>query len=200
MTATPPAGRTLQRAAPIALPVAAAVVVLDQLTKHWALNALDTGPKDVVWTLRFNLAFNSGMAFSRGKGLGPIIGALALVVVVVAVIGVARSRGIKRAWAWPIGLIVGGAAGNLVDRLFRGEGWLRGSVVDFIDLQWWPIFNVADIGVTVGGAWLLLVSARVPAPEPTAPAEPIDPAAEPIDPAADAIEAADHERPVTDHG
>ena len=74
--------RSLQRAAPIALPVAALVVLLDQLTKHWALNALDTGPKHVVWTLRFNLAFNSGMAFSRGRGLGPVIGALALVVVV----------------------------------------------------------------------------------------------------------------------
>jgi signal peptidase II len=152
--------RSLQRAAPIALPIAALVVLLDQLTKHWALNALDTGPKDVVWTLRFNLAFNSGMAFSRGKGLGPVIGALALVVVVVAVVALARSRGIQRTWAVPIGMIVGGAAGNLTDRLFRGEGWLRGSVVDFIDFQWWPIFNVADIGVTVGGAWLLLVTAR----------------------------------------
>jgi len=164
--------RSLQRAAPIALPVAALVVLLDQLTKHWALNALDTGPKHVVWTLRFNLAFNSGMAFSRGRGLGPVIGALALVVVVVAVIGLARSRGLQRSWALPIGMIVGGAAGNLTDRLFRGEGWLRGSVVDFIDLQWWPIFNVADIGVTVGGAWLLLVTARATS-EPTDPADPV---------------------------
>jgi signal peptidase II len=168
----PDSSRSLQRAAPIALPIAALVVLLDQLTKHWALNALDTGPKDVVWTLRFNLAFNSGMAFSRGKGLGPVIGALALVVVVGAVIALARSRGIQRTWALPIGMIVGGAAGNLADRLFRGDGWLRGSVVDFIDFQWWPIFNVADIGVTVGGAWLLLVTARA-APDPTEPADPV---------------------------
>jgi signal peptidase II len=167
----------LQRAAPIALPVAALVVLVDQLSKHWALNALDDGPIDVVWTLRFNLAFNSGMAFSRGQGLGPVIGALALVVVVVAVIGLARSRGIQRAWAVPIGMIVGGAAGNLADRLFRGDGWLRGSVVDFIDFQWWPIFNVADIGVTVGGAWLLLVTARA-TPEHGDPDEQVaDPAA-----------------------
>jgi signal peptidase II len=168
----PDSSRSLQRAAPIALPIAALVLLLDQLTKHWALNALDTGPKDVVWTLRFNLAFNSGMAFSRGKGLGPVIGALALVVVVVAVIALARSRGIQRSWALPIGVIVGGAAGNLTDRLFRGDGWLRGSVVDFIDFQWWPIFNVADIGVTVGGAWLLLATART-APEPDQPADPV---------------------------
>jgi signal peptidase II len=171
----PESTRSLQRAAPIALPIAALVVLLDQLTKHWALNALDTGPRDVVWTLRFNLAFNSGMAFSRGKGLGPVIGALALVVVVGAVIALARSRGIRRSWALPIGMIVGGAAGNLTDRLFRGDGWLRGSVVDFIDFQWWPIFNVADIGVTVGGAWLLLVTARTP----TEPTQPADPAADP---------------------
>lgn len=162
----PDTSRSLQRAAPIALPIAALFLAVDQLTKHWAVNALQDGPKDVVWTLRFNLAFNSGMAFSRGKGLGPIIGALALVVVVAAVIILARSRGLQRSWALPIGMIVGGAAGNLTDRLFRGEGWLRGSVVDFIDVQWWPIFNVADIGVTVGGAWLLFVTARA------APAEP----------------------------
>jgi len=151
----PRSSRLLGPAAPIALPVAAAVLLLDQLTKHWALNALQDGPIDVVWTLRFNLAFNSGMAFSRGRGLGPVIGVVALVVIVVMVIGVARSRGVRRSWGVPIGLILGGAAGNIVDRLFRGEGWLRGSVVDFIDFQWWPIFNIADIGVTVGGIWLV---------------------------------------------
>ena len=51
-----------------------------------------------------------------------------------------------------------GRVGNLLDRLFREPGWLRGAVVDFIDLQWWPIFNVADICVTVGGALLLFTS------------------------------------------
>ena len=55
-----------------------------------------------------------------------------------------------------IGLVVGGAIGNIIDRLFRGDGWFRGAVVDFIDPQWFPIFNVADIGVTVGGFMLVL--------------------------------------------
>ena len=50
------------------------------------------------------------------------------------------------------------ALGNIVDRLFRGEGWLRGAVVDFIDLQWFPIFNIADIAVNVGAALLILGS------------------------------------------
>ena len=50
-----------------------------------------------------------------------------------------------------VGLIVGGAVGNLIDRLFRSPGWFRGGVVDFIDLQWWPIFNVADIASPSAG-------------------------------------------------
>lgn len=161
--------RVLGPAAPIALPVAALVLLLDQLTKHWALNALQDGPTDVVWTLRFNLAFNSGMAFSRGRGLGPIIGVVALVVIVAMIIGVAGSRGVRRSWGVPIGMILGGAAGNIADRLFRGDGWLRGSVVDFIDLQWWPIFNIADVGVTVGGIWLVTATWLAGRHEPSTP-------------------------------
>jgi signal peptidase II len=57
-----------------------------------------------------------------------------------------------------MGLVIGGAAGNLVDRLFRGDAWLRGSVVDFIDFQWFPIFNVADIAINVGAGLLILNS------------------------------------------
>ena len=56
------------------------------------------------------------------------------------------------------GLLIGGALGNLVDRVFRGDGWLHGAVVDFIDVQWWPIFNVADIGVTCGAVLFALSS------------------------------------------
>ena len=54
--------------------------------------------------------------------------------------------------------MVGGAIGNLLDRLFRGDAWLHGSVVDFIDFQWFPIFNVADMGVNIGGALFVLWS------------------------------------------
>jgi signal peptidase II len=142
------------------LAIAAAVVVVDQLTKQWALRALDDGPIDVVWTLRFNLAFNKGMAFSQGTGLGPIIGVVALVVIVILLVSVGRSS--SRVYPLAVGLIIGGAVGNLIDRLFRDPGWLRGAVVDFIDLQWWPIFNVADMGITIGGALLLLSSVQAP--------------------------------------
>ena len=58
-----------------------------------------------------------------------------------------------------IGLLIGGAAGNLIDRMFRGDdGFLQGAVVDFIDLQWFPIFNVADMAINVGAGLLILNS------------------------------------------
>lgn len=132
-------------------------ILLDQLSKHWAVNRLGDGSVvEVVWILQLDLSFNSGMAFGQGRGLGPIIGVVALVVLVVLLVGM-RVEG-RVLSAVGVGLVVGGAAGNVIDRLVRGEGWLRGSVVDFIDLGWWPVFNVADIGVTVGAAMLLLGS------------------------------------------
>ncbi len=139
--------------APIALAIG--LVVADQLTKHWAVNELADGrPIDVVWTLRWNLAFNSGMAFSRGQGLGPIIAVVATVVIVWLLVSL-RSAGGKLS-VFGMGCVLGGAAGNLVDRAFRGDAWLRGSVVDFIDFQWFPIFNIADIAINVGAAALIL--------------------------------------------
>lgn len=156
------------------LVIAGVVLLLDQLTKHWAVNALADGRViDVVGSLRWNLAFNRGMAFSQGTGLGPVIGIVALVVVVVLLVSIGRSE--SRWYPLAVGLIVGGALGNLTDRLFRGDGWLHGGVVDFIDVQWWPIFNIADIGVTVGGALLLLSSFRTPAhPAPSDPSDPTE--------------------------
>jgi len=137
--------------------IAGVVVLLDQLTKHWAVNALSDGAsRDVFWKLHWNLAFNSGMAFSQAQGIGPYIGALALVVVVVLVLSLRKANG--RGSALAAGLVVGGACGNLADRLFRGDGWLHGSVVDFIDFEFWPIFNIADMGVSIGGVLIVLAA------------------------------------------
>ena len=135
--------------------IAVVVVLLDQITKHWAVNTLADGdPIEVLWTLQFNLAFNSGMAFSRASGLGPVIAVVATIVIVWLL---ASLRGANtRLGAIGMGCVIGGAAGNLIDRMFRGEAWLRGSVVDFIDFQWFPIFNIADIAINVGAAVLLL--------------------------------------------
>ncbi|QXC63455.1 signal peptidase II [Aquihabitans sp. G128] len=141
------------------------VVLLDQLTKHWALNRLDDGSVvDVVGSLRFNLAYNTGTAFSlgSGKGLGPWISVLAIVVVVGLSLGY-TSR--FRLGAVAAGLIAGGAIGNLADRAFRGDdGFLHGAVIDFVDLQWWPVFNLADAAIVVGAGLLVLASLRAPAP------------------------------------
>jgi signal peptidase II len=134
---------------PLTLGVAAAVVLLDQITKHWAINNLiDEPPRHVIWTLQWNLAFNSGMAFSRGQGMGFVIGLIALTVVVVIIVSVRTNQ--DRTVAVAAGLVMGGALGNVVDRMFRGDAWMRGSVIDFIDFQWFPIFNVADMAVNIG--------------------------------------------------
>ncbi|MFK7918325.1 MAG: signal peptidase II [Ilumatobacter sp.] len=139
--------------APVALAVG--VVLADQLSKHWALNRLsDNRTIDIIGSLRFNLAFNRGMAFSQGQGLGPLIAILATAVIVWLLVSLRTAGG--RVNTLGIGFVIGGAAGNLVDRVFRQEAWLRGAVVDFIDLQWFPIFNIADMAINVGAALLIL--------------------------------------------
>lgn len=138
--------------------IALSVIAVDQLTKHWAVTSLGTDREiDLFWTLRLNLAFNNGMAFGQGQGFGPVIAVVATLVIVYLLVSL-------RTEASPMstvgmGLLIGGAAGNLIDRLFRGDdGILQGAVVDFIDFQWFPIFNVADMAVNVGAGLLILNS------------------------------------------
>ncbi len=137
--------------------VAALVVVLDQLTKQWALWALADGPIDVVGSLRLNLVFNDSAAFSLGGGNTTGIALIGLVVVAVIVrLGLRAER---RQGAVGLGIVLGGAVGNLADRAFRaGDGFLGGSVVDMVDVQWWPVFNLADAALWVGIGVLLLAS------------------------------------------
>ncbi|MEO5975039.1 MAG: signal peptidase II [Ilumatobacteraceae bacterium] len=143
----------------VGLAIASTVILVDQLTKNWAINTLGSGRRiHVVWLLQFNLTHNSGMAFSTGSRLGPFIGVLAAMVVVGMVISLRRVRSVVSLVA--TGLIIGGALGNIIDRLLRGDGWFRGSVIDFIDFQRWPIFNVADMCVMIGAAMLLFGASR----------------------------------------
>ena len=139
--------------------VAVGWFLVDQLSKTWAENELATRNIDIVGSLRLNLAYNTGTAFSLGGGLGPWIAVLALVVVGVLVW---QGRSVRtRTGAVALAMIVGGALGNVFDRAFRGDaGFMQGAVVDFLDLQWWPIFNIADIGIVVGGILLVAVSFR----------------------------------------
>lgn len=138
--------------------IALAVIVLDQLTKHWAVTSLGTDREiDLFWTLRLNLAFNNGMAFGQGQGFGPLIAVIATIVIVYLLVSLQTEASTMGTIG--MGLLIGGAAGNLIDRLFRGdEGFLQGGVVDFIDLQWFPIFNIADVAINVGAALLILNS------------------------------------------
>lgn len=115
---------------------------------------------DVVWTLRFALGYNSGFAFSMGTGLGPWIGVAAVGIVVVMAVAMHRADGWLPRLA--LSLIIGGAAGNIIDRLFREGGLMKGRVVDFIDFQWFPVFNIADTAITVGGALLVIASLMPP--------------------------------------
>jgi signal peptidase II len=139
----------------MSLLIAVVIVLLDQISKAWALGVLADGRIiHVIWTMQFNLTFNRGMAFSRGTGIGPIIGVIGLVVVVLLLLSLRRADNALTRVA--TGLIIGGAVGNILDRLFRGSGWMRGAVVDFIDFQWWPVFNIADMAIMIGAATMMV--------------------------------------------
>jgi signal peptidase II len=158
---TVPALTVTTRRLLLAAAVAAVVVVVDQWTKTLALHGLADGPVHLFWTLRLNLSFNSGAAFGLGRGVGPIVLVLG-VVMLVLLLGLGRLAMSRTLAALALGLLVGGAAGNLADRLFRDNG---GAVIDFIDFQWWPIFNAADIAITFG-AGLLVLAGRDHRPRP----------------------------------
>jgi signal peptidase II len=136
--------------------VAAAVVVLDALTKQWALSALADGPVDLVGSVRLALTRNKAGAFGLGGAFVPFlaVAALALVVYMVAT-GSATER---LPVAIALGLVLGGAFGNVADRVFRSPGFLRGAVVDFVDLRFWPVFNLADSAITCGCILLVLAT------------------------------------------
>ncbi len=136
------------------------VVVVDQATKAWARAALDSGPVIAIdgW-LEFRLTENTGAAFSLLPRNGPLLGVVAAGIIVLIVL-VLKDAG-HRLDAIGLGMILGGAVGNLLDRVLRGDGFLDGGVTDFISVSFfWPVFNVADSAITIGVV-LLLVSAFI---------------------------------------
>ena len=136
----------------------AAVVAVDQLTKSLAQRRLARGPIYLIGPLRLALSYNSGAAFGLGKGVAPLLVAGGVVVVVFVVVSVGRTASATAVVA--TGLIAGGAAGNLADRVLRHNG---GAVIDFVDLRVWPVFNVADACIVCGAALLVIVLRRSPA-------------------------------------
>lgn len=164
------AGPRVPRATQVAV-ITVVLVVVDQATKELALERLSGGRiVDVIGSLRFALTWNTGTAFSVGSGrnLGPLIAVLALGVVAWLLWS---GHSATRIGAVAAGLVAGGAVGNLIDRALRSgpagapAGFMGGAVVDFIDLQWWPVFNLADAGIVVGAVLLVVVSLISP-PDP----------------------------------
>ena len=136
--------------------VAAAIVAVDQLTKIWAVSALSDGPVEVIGSmLQFRLTRNPGGAFSLLTGFTPVLAVLAGVMVVYIVRTTRRTADVVMAYS--LAFVLGGAVGNLVDRLVRSPGILRGEVVDFIKVPNWPTFNIADSAITIG---VILIAVR----------------------------------------
>ena len=131
--------------------VAAAVLLLDGLTKYLVVEHLEHREpiRLLGGALLLAVSRNSGAAFSFAQGATVIFTAVAVTVIVV-IVRTARQLG-SAGWAVCLGLLLGGATGNLVDRGFRAPGPGRGAVVDFIDFRVWPVFNLADVAI-VGGA------------------------------------------------
>ncbi len=133
--------------------VVAAVVLIDQVTKAVVVGAVAPGERvEVLPFLDIVHVMNEGVAFGflgdGDRGIVLLITAAALALVLIWFM-----RDPTRRWSWlAIGLLAGGAIGNLADRLFRD------AVVDFIDLPAWPSFNVADIAITVGAGLLVLAA------------------------------------------
>lgn len=152
--------RVRRRGAVILFGTAALAYLLDRVTKVWAERTLAEAPIEVIrgfLTLRYTT--NSGGAFSLGESAPWLFAGATITVSIVIVATAFRHRDPVVAVA--LGLILGGALGNLTDRALRGPG-LSGRVIDFVDPHIWPIFNVADASIVVGALLLAWSSYRSP--------------------------------------
>ncbi|GLY18566.1 signal peptidase II [Kineosporia rhizophila] len=155
----PPAPSARRRAYSAAVPLIALVVLgLDQLTKYIAVQELTgRGRVDVLGDVfGFYLIRNPGAAFSLATGATWIFSVVA-VAVAIFIIRMSRTLG-HWGWAIALGLLLGGAVGNLTDRIFRSPGVFRGHVVDFLELPNWPIFNLADCAITCAAVLIAVLS------------------------------------------
>jgi len=142
----------------VLLLVALVVVVADQVTKSLAVSRLASGPVHLIGPFALVLSYNTGVAFGVGTGLTlPIV---VIVVVLVAVIAWFGRAVPNTAAAVGVGMILGGAVGNLADRLFRGH---HRAVIDFFYSGFWPTFNVADAAIVCGSIVLAVALWRTTA-------------------------------------
>ena len=133
------------------------MIAADQITKTWALHHTDPA-RHVVGPIYLVLTYNSGAAFSLGGGATPIIETVAVALVIwLAAVSRRATRSGSLAISVGLGLLLGGALGNLIDRVFRHH---HSAVIDFIQaVSWWPVFNVADASIVVGVIVLALAYA-----------------------------------------
>ena len=148
-----------RRRAGVLLVVAAVVAVLDQAVKAAAVQALSgRAPVELLGgLLTLRLVRNPGAAFGIAGSM-TLVFSLVAMGVIVAVLRSSR-RLYSLPWALVLGLLLGGAAGNLVDRLLRAPGPLRGHVVDMLELPHWPVFNVADMAIVASAVAMVLLTA-----------------------------------------
>lgn len=131
------------------------MVIADLLTKRFAATNFDGNPSEVIpGFFGFTYVENPGGAFGMFQNGGVVIGIAALIVTVIVLIALASDRPLLEMVA--LGLVVGGAIGNLVDRFARGAGIIDGPVIDWIELSIIPTFNIADASVTIAVALLLI--------------------------------------------
>jgi signal peptidase II len=140
--------------------VAVLVLALDIVTKVTVVATLSNrAPIRLLGGfLQLRVDRNPGAAFSFGPSLTILFSLIAITVIVVILRSSRRIRSLP--WAITLGLLLGGATGNLVDRIFRSPGAFRGWVVDWIQVPHWPVFNLADSAIVCGGILAVLLSAR----------------------------------------
>ena len=143
--------------------IAASVVILDLISKIIIVATIDPNePVRVLGGLVYlSLIRNSGAAFSMATGYTWILALVAIGVVIVIIRMAPKLR--STPWAVSLGLVLGGALGNLIDRIFRAPGFLQGHVVDFVSVfgpnaEYFPVFNVADSAITIGGISLVITA------------------------------------------
>jgi signal peptidase II len=155
--AAPAAPRGRRRVA-VLIGVAALAYLLDLLSKLWVVHSLEHhAPIDVFGHyLRLDAIRNAGAAFGMGQGMTVVFTVIAVGVIVV--IARLSRRLYSLPWAIALGLLLGGAFGNLTDRVFRAPGGFQGRVVDFIAPEHFAIFNLADSAITCGGVLIVLLS------------------------------------------
>lgn len=163
--AEPETGRTRQvvtspRRVGVLLAVAVAVLALDIVSKTIVVATLSNRPpiRLLGGFLTLIVSRNAGAAFSIGTSMTVVFSAIAVGVIVIILRTSRRIR--STPWAVSLGLLLGGATGNLIDRLLRSPGPLRGYVVDWIMLPHWPVFNLADSSIVCGGVLAVLLAMR----------------------------------------